>query len=120
MQYMCSIVQVYRMSNERPRSLKRYMILISVCLALITPTRQNNHHRGSTVDGMLARYLKHEADRGVSIENCDSVGGCEGMSNATSEGSNSVDDELCWGYEKKCNKRNRLFVPQCDGPAKPW
>ena len=27
---------------------------------------------------------------------------------------------LCWGYEKDCRKENRLFLPQCQSPPKPW
>ena len=27
---------------------------------------------------------------------------------------------LCWGYEKRCKKENRLFVPRCEGPHRPW
>ena len=28
--------------------------------------------------------------------------------------------DLCWGYEKDCKKENRLSVPQCQGPSRPW
>ena len=101
------------MSNRRS---KLYAILIAVCLVLITPTQQR--HDGGTVDRVLARYLGQGTGGGGSSKKCSSVGDCEDMNNVTSD--SSTDDELCWGYEKKCNKRNRLFVPQCDGPAKPW
>lgn len=29
-------------------------------------------------------------------------------------------EEVCWGYEKGCNKPNRLFLPLCSEPARPW
>lgn len=29
-------------------------------------------------------------------------------------------EDVCWGYEKHCNNSNRLFLPMCSEPARPW
>ena len=36
------------------------------------------------------------------------------------EATGSVTQNLCWGYEKDCDEKNRLFIPHCLEPYKPW
>ena len=36
------------------------------------------------------------------------------------EATDPVAENLCWGYEKECTKKNRLFVPHCHEPPQPW
>lgn len=40
--------------------------------------------------------------------------------NLNLEATGSVAETLCWGYEKDCDKKNRLFIPHCHEPYKPW
>ena len=71
-------------------------LLLFSCL-LISPVKQEaSQHDGSTVDKMLSRFNCKDQDCSSEV------------------------DQLCWGYEKKCSKQRRLFVPRCEGPAKPW
>ena len=83
-------------------------------------------HDGRTVDLMLARLgegplgrtLKESDDGKVDCEAEDCVD-IRRTINRSMESEDSVKD-LCWGYEKGCKKENRLFVPQCEGPSRPW
>ena len=73
-----------------------YLALFFLC-SLTVQNASSSQHNGTTVDHMLSGYK--------CKEDCTPQGGA---------------DELCWGYEKRCSKEKRLFVPQCEGPAKPW
>lgn len=79
----------------------------------------SSHHDGKTVSLLLARLgegpLGHKDNGAVE---CDG-GLCANQTVQTAD-SDGVVENMCWGYEKGCKKENRLFVPRCDGPSKPW
>ena len=52
---------------------------------------------------------------------CEHQESCSGrrIVHLTTEGADSVEN-LCWGYEKDCEKKNRLSIPQCHEPPQPW
>lgn len=71
---------------------RRCLLLVSLLFTLFPALTLQ--HNGSTVDYMLSSYL---------CKDC-----------ATPQG----DKDLCWGYEKGCNNKRRLFIPQCEKPDK--
>ena len=88
---------------------------------------QKRHHDGRTVTQMLAEIGEGpglQSNWSVTSKECEN--GTEGCDD---DGLRSIrvlimpdegTKELCWGYEKKCNKEKRLFVPHCDEPSRPW
>ncbi len=73
-------------------------VYLALFFLLTVHNAGSSQHNGTTVDHMLSRYK--------CKEDCSTPQGTD-------------DDVLCWGYEKKCSKERRLFVPHCEGPAKP-
>lgn len=105
-----------------------YGAIFSTLLAWILCTSRS-HHDGRTVTLMLAkmgegplgsRQSTSEAVDDAEID-CEHQESCNGRKtvNLTAEGADFVEN-LCWGYEKDCMKKDRLFVPHCNEPPKPW
>ena len=69
-------------------------------------------------EGPLGRTLKQSVGGEADCEEGERVDDCSALNQSTS-GYDDVSD-LCWGYEKRCKKKNRLFLPQCNGPSRPW
>ena len=98
-----------------------YSVLFFSTLVWIFATE--SHHNGRTVDLMLARMGEGPLGRTLkqSVPDCEEgerVDGCSVLNQPTSD----YDDvsDLCGGYEKRCKRKNRLSVPQCSGPSRPW
>lgn len=72
------------------------------------------HHDGSTVTKMLARLGLGPGVNSGAL--------CEGDAACLQEEEEggSIPTDMCWGYEKGCSREKRLFVPKCEGAAKPW
>jgi hypothetical protein len=112
-----------------------YVVVFSSLLAWILCLSRSQHD-GRTVTLMLAKLgegpLLRERNRssvatdGAGIDCEQQEESCSGRTavNLTIEardGSVGAEIEsLCWGYEKDCDKSNRLFVPHCNEPHKPW
>lgn len=106
-----------------------YSVIFSSLLAWILCSSRS-HHDGRTVTLMLAkleegplgggRNRQSVAMDGAEID-CEQQESCSNRRtvNLTLGATDSVEN-LCWGYEKDCKKKNRLFVPQCHEPPQPW
>ena len=94
-----------------------YIVLLFSMTVLIFAA--NLSHDGQTVALMLAKLGEGPLGRSERCERESSCAKNRRNSNGTSSGGDIVAD-LCWGYEKNCKKENRLFVPHCNGPPRPW
>ena len=88
-------------------------------------------HDGSTVTAMLARLGLGPLSLTAPSPSHSDAGGCDegdeacgdgggGREGLRGGGGGEVPEDMCWGYEKNCSKEKRLFVPKCEGAAKPW
>ena len=98
-----------------------YSVIFSSMLAWIFGTG-SHHHDGRTVTLMLAKLGegplgKRNESYNAKI-NCGHQDSC-GDHLFIADEADSIKN-LCWGYEKDCRKENRLFLPQCQSPPKPW
>ena len=113
-----------------------YSVIFSSLLAWILSFSRSQHD-GRTVTLMLAKLGEGPLllDRGqgrnrssVTMDGAEidceqeeeSCSGRRTINLSSLEATDSVTQNLCWGYEKDCDEKNRLFIPHCLEPYKPW
>ena len=80
---------------------------------LLLDRGQGRNRSSVTMDGA-------EIDCEQEEEGEESCSGRRIVNLSSLEATGSIARSLCWGYEKDCDKKNRLFIPHCHEPYKPW